>query len=82
MVPKLSHLTRGLHHTVLALHAASQFVRQLPLRGDALDAMTDAQRSVWAADLRLSAGATLEALKSPQVAITVDVKLVGFDGDG
>jgi hypothetical protein len=62
--------------------APQQFVRTLPLRGDALDAMSEAQRSAWAADLRLSAGATLEALTGPQVAITVDVKLVGFDGDG
>ncbi|GBF97962.1 hypothetical protein Rsub_10635 [Raphidocelis subcapitata] len=58
------------------------FVREVPLRGDPLDAMTDAQRAAWAGDLGLSAGATLAALTSPGAAVTVDVKLVGFDGEG
>jgi len=44
--------------------------------------MTDAQRQAWSHDLKLSAGATLQALSTPQATITVDVKLVGLDGDG
>lgn len=60
----------------------SEYVRRLPPQGDSLSAMSDSQRSAWANDLRLSAGDTLEALSSPQTSITVDVKLVGFDGDG
>jgi hypothetical protein len=57
-------------------------VRTLPLKGDAIDVMTDAHRTAWAGDMRLTAGETLAALAHPQATVTVDVKLVGFDGDG
>ena len=59
-----------------------QFVRRLPLRGDALDAMSDAAKAAWAADPKLTVGETLRALAAAATTITVDVKLVGFDGDG
>lgn len=65
-----------------SLCAAAQFVRALPLAGDAVDSMDEGERSAWAADLKLTAGQTLEALGAPRATITVDVKLVGFDGDG
>ncbi len=57
-------------------------MRTLPLKGDAIDVMTDAHRTAWAGDMRLTAGETLAALAHPQATVTVDVKLVGFDGDG
>jgi hypothetical protein len=61
---------------------AHQFVRRLPLQGDALAAMTGPQRAAWGSDLKMTAGATREALSAASTTITVDIKLVGFNGDG
>lgn len=45
--------------------------------------MSEADRAAWAADTQLSVGAMLRALGEAMTAtLTVDVKLVGFDGDG
>jgi hypothetical protein len=44
--------------------------------------LTEGQRGAWTHDLRLSAAETLAALAAPKVSVTVDVKLVGFDGEG
>jgi len=59
-----------------------EFVRTLPIRGDALQAMSDPLRTSWASDLKMTAAGTLQALSEPRATITVDVKLVGFSGDG
>lgn len=44
--------------------------------------MSPAERGAWNQDLKLTAGQTLSALQQVHTTITVDVKLVGFDGDG
>jgi hypothetical protein len=44
--------------------------------------MPDPVRTAWAVDLKLTAGQTLAALEVPKVAVTLTVKLVGFDGTG
>lgn len=61
----------------------AEHVRHLPPRGDALEAMTAAERRAWAVDLKATAAETAAALRAgAPVTVTVDVKLVGFDGDG
>eukprot|EP00775_Hariotina_reticulata_P009952 gene9952-10107_t len=61
-----------------------QFVRQLPnsVSRDYLGDMSDAQRVAWSQDLGLTINETLAALADGRVPIRVDVKLVGFTGDG
>ncbi|GBF98920.1 hypothetical protein Rsub_11712 [Raphidocelis subcapitata] len=60
----------------------AQFVSRRPFMADALSEMPDPIRTAWALDLKLSAGQTLTALEVPRVAVTLTVKLVGFDGTG
>ncbi|WIA11081.1 hypothetical protein OEZ85_011230 [Tetradesmus obliquus] len=59
-----------------------QFVTGVPAGKDYLGHMSDAQRTAWSHDLGYSINETLEALAEARVPITVDVKLVGFAGDG
>lgn len=49
---------------------------------DYLGDATDHLRVAWSHDLGLPINATLAALQQLPVPITVDVKLVGFAGDG
>lgn len=44
--------------------------------------MPDQQRVGWGQDLGMSINQTLTAMQLLKVPITVDVKLVGFAGDG
>uniref|UniRef100_A0A383W0V6 DUF7906 domain-containing protein n=1 Tax=Tetradesmus obliquus TaxID=3088 RepID=A0A383W0V6_TETOB len=59
-----------------------QFVTSVPAGKDYLGHMSDAQRTAWSHDLGYSINETLTALSEARVPITVDVKLVGFAGDG
>lgn len=61
-----------------------QFVRELPHSAsrDYLGEVPDAQRVAWSQDLGLTINETLAALADGRVPIRVDVKLVGFAGDG
>ncbi|WIA30988.1 hypothetical protein OEZ86_001032 [Tetradesmus obliquus] len=59
-----------------------QFVTGVPAGKDYLGHMSDAQRTAWSHDLGYSINETLTALSEARVPITVDVKLVGFAGDG
>eukprot|EP00882_Tetradesmus_deserticola_P023178 GHRQ01025216.1.p1 GENE.GHRQ01025216.1~~GHRQ01025216.1.p1 ORF type:complete len:133 (+),score=13.58 GHRQ01025216.1:110-508(+) len=59
-----------------------QFVGSVPAGRDYLGEMTEAQRTAWSHDLGYSINETLQALSEARVPITVDVKLVGFAGDG
>ncbi|KIY96704.1 hypothetical protein MNEG_11260, partial [Monoraphidium neglectum] len=77
----------GIHHLNVHVGAKSkaqmtEIARRLPPAGDAFDSLTEGQRGAWTHDLRLSAAETLAALAAPKVSVTVDVKLVGFDGEG
>ena len=49
---------------------------------DYLGDVPDHQRVSWGQDLGLNINQTLEAMNQLRVPITVDVKLVGFAGDG
>eukprot|EP00879_Flechtneria_rotunda_P007305 GHRR01007663.1.p1 GENE.GHRR01007663.1~~GHRR01007663.1.p1 ORF type:complete len:735 (+),score=144.94 GHRR01007663.1:731-2935(+) len=59
-----------------------QFVSQIPVHKDYLGEMTDSQRISWSGDLGYSVNETLKALTEVKLKIRVDVKLVGFAGDG
>lgn len=55
---------------------------QGPVNRDYLGELTDAQRVAWSHDLGLTVNETLAALGDGRVPIRVDVKLIGFAGDG
>lgn len=59
-----------------------QWAAQLLTDRDYLGDMSDSQRVAWGQDLGLSINGTLTAMQQLKVPITVDVKLVGFNGDG
>jgi hypothetical protein len=59
-----------------------QWAAQLLTDRDYLGDMPDGQRVAWGQDLGLSINGTLTAMQQLKVPITVDVKLVGFAGDG
>jgi hypothetical protein len=61
---------------------AGQYVKNVPVTGDALADMPEALRTAWGADLKLTAAQTLAALGAPDVYLGVEVRLVGFDGLG
>eukprot|EP00877_Chromochloris_zofingiensis_P012803 jgi/Chrzof1/7777/Cz02g36110.t1 len=63
------------------IHIA-QHVKTLPVYKHALADMSEAQRKAWAHDQSWTINQTLALLSSPKVTVTVDVKLVGFHGDG
>jgi hypothetical protein len=44
--------------------------------------MTDAQRLAWSQDLGITVNQTMNLLQQATVPLVVDVKLVGFSGDG
>lgn len=49
---------------------------------DYLGTLPDAERVAWSHDLGLSINETLAALSEGRMPIKVDVKLIGFAGDG
>ena len=59
-----------------------QAVKTLPVARDILGDMGDSMRMQWSHDLGLTINQTIDLIKEPKVPITVDVKLVGFNGDG
>lgn len=59
-----------------------QWMSQLLIDRDYLGDVPDNQRVAWGQDLGLSINGTLTAMQQMKVPITVDVKLVGFAGDG
>lgn len=61
---------------------ALQWASQLLIDRDYVGDMPDQQRVGWGQDLGLSINQTLTAMQLLKVPITVDVKLVGFAGDG
>lgn len=63
-------------------HTDAQHVARLPVEGDALSTMDDAERRALGADLKLTIGDTLRAMDAAQALIPVEVRLVGFDGAG
>lgn len=61
---------------------ALQWASQLLTDRDYLGDTPDHQRVGWGQDLGMSINQTLTAMQLLKVPITVDVKLVGFAGDG
>eukprot|EP00878_Enallax_costatus_P035101 GHUV01039077.1.p1 GENE.GHUV01039077.1~~GHUV01039077.1.p1 ORF type:complete len:332 (+),score=22.17 GHUV01039077.1:218-1213(+) len=59
-----------------------RFVSKVPLGIDYLGQLTDSQRTAWSHDIGYTINQTLQALTEVKVEIIVNVKLVGFGGDG
>lgn len=64
------------------MSAVFQFAAQIPLGTDYLGQLSDQQRTAWSHDIGYTINETLQALTEVKTEIAVDVKLVGFSGDG
>jgi hypothetical protein len=72
----------GHHPTPPRRPAPAQLIADLDASHDILGALTDSQRRNWARDPGLTINQTAALLQQPKVKLVVNVKLIGFHGEG